>query len=208
MEVDLLGIDAVTTLTEPFHQAWAEDYRTAARTLKELREHDPEAFLAYESSTLAKMLRDQVVRSVRNRPEVVGSLGLGTFTQLINGTSGCVAARFKELNGELLPFVHRSERQDGLDRHQYDPDDLAMLSFDGMKSKVPTLVTVGYVRGFDAVEVKRILIVFHHRHKARWFFDIETGAVGVPQVLPGLQSPPRSRIVIPPSKKAKQLGTE
>jgi hypothetical protein len=208
MELDLLSADAVQVLTAPFHRTWVDEYGVALDALKLERERDPGGFLAYEPSTIAKMLRDRVVRGVRRHPEVVGSLGLGTFTQLINGPTGCVAARFKELNEELNPYVHRSERQDGLDTHRFDPDDLAQLSFDGMRASTPTLITVGYRRGFDVLEITRILVVFHYRHKPHWYFDLGTGTVEVPQSLPGLGQPPKSTIAVPGFKKAKKSGTE
>src|ERR1700719_4366113 len=104
MEVDLLSAAEVQELTAPFHRMWVDEYGAAVEALRQLRDWDRGRFLAYESSTVAKMLRDHVVRGVRSHPEVVGSIGLGTFTQLINGPKGCVAARFKELNVELNPF--------------------------------------------------------------------------------------------------------
>jgi hypothetical protein len=208
MKVDLLDADAVQALTKPFHGMWVEEYGTALDNIRMQRDFDPSSFLAFESSTVAKMLRDQVVRRVQSHPNVVGSRGLGTFTQLINGPGGCVAARFKELNEELNPFVHKSERQDGLDKHRFDPDDLTQLTFDGMKASAPTLVTVGYRRGFDVLEITRILVVFHYRHRAQWYFDLDTGGVEIPQSFPNMDQPPQSTIEIPNFKKAKQLGTE
>jgi hypothetical protein len=189
---NLLSADRAKALTEPFHAIWLESYHLAEKRVRALRDFDSEAFLAYESPTIARMVRDQVVRAVRSSAGVIGTDALGTFTQIINGDHESVLVRFKELDIDLRRFNHTSGRQDGLDQHMFDPDDYAKMTDDGLQ-RVPTLLTCGYVRDFDVVAISRIVVVLHWQRAPLWRYDLADGSVQEVIQLPVVE-PPQSTV--------------
>jgi hypothetical protein len=197
----IVNADQAAALTEPFHELWVSAYRLAEKRLRSLREFDSEAFLSYESPTLARMVRDHVVRTVRHDERVSGSSALGTFTQIINGAESSVLIRFKELDQDLKRFNHKSGRQDGLDLHRYDPDDYALLADDGL-NRVPTLLSCGYVRDFDIIGISRIVVVCHWGRNPLWRYDLEDGSVQEVVQFPNIE-PPQSTVVSRVNKDAR-----
>ena len=197
---DLVTAEQAQELTEPFHRLWIDAYHLAEKRIWVLRDFDSEAFLAYEPPTLARMTRDHVVRAVSRGEKVVGSSALGTFTQIINGEDLSLLIRFKELDKDLRRFNHTSGRQDGLDLHQYNVDDFALLSDDGLE-RVPTLLSCGYVRDFDIIGISRIVVVCHWGRTPLWRYDLEDGSVQEVVQFPNVE-PPQSTVVSRVKKEA------
>jgi len=190
---NLLTPDQAQVLTETFHPLWVDAYHVAEKRLRSLREFDSEAFLAYESPTIARMMRDHVVRNVRGGKGVVGSDALGTFTQIINGEEHSALIRFKELDTDLRRFNHTSGRQDALDRHLFDFDDYGQLTNDGLE-RIPSLLSCGYVRDFDIIGISRIVVVCHWGRNPLWRYDLENGSVQELIPFPNLIEPPQSTV--------------
>jgi hypothetical protein len=102
-----------------------------------------------------------------------------------------VLVRFKELDSELRRYNHRSERQDGLDFHEFSTDDYEQLTLDGAEGN-PTMLTCGYVPVGDGVSISRIVVVCHLGRSAYWHYDLERGSTQQVLTLPGIGEPPRS----------------
>jgi hypothetical protein len=190
----VLDPDTASRLTKPFHALWIDSYRLAEKRMRTLREFDSDAFLAYEAPTIARMMRDHTVRGVRLGDGVGGSDSLGTYTQIINSDESSLLVRFKELDRDLRRFNHKSGRQDRLDRHEFEEEEIEQLEFDGLRH-VPTLLSCGYVRDLDIVTISRVVVVCHWGRNPVWSFDLESGALQQIIQLPNIEEPPQTAVV-------------
>lgn len=145
----LLTQEATRELLDPVQEALLVQPRlNAIRRWAELVASSPLTSATFTTTTRANIIHDLTCHEVRKAlpdnaaAREIGALG---FFALAVGTD--VVVRFKFVPGGF-PSNVQTERQELLRLQQYDADDIAALSLEGLPYP-PTLVTCGYTLGLD-----------------------------------------------------------
>ena len=158
--MELLTASQAQTITEPYHEAWAQAHFDAWHLWQDRLQRDPEFTKPLTSSDRASILHRHITENAARALEgrVVVTERLGFFAMILQ--EGPVLVRFKHLDRELKPRRIPTEQQESLSAQTFSPGMMSQLNLDGVV-RPPTVLTVGYVLSIGEDELSRVVVVCH-----------------------------------------------
>jgi hypothetical protein len=161
---------------------------------------DPGWFLAFDMTTRANILNNQVCARIEQRAASWAGVEVNDrlrfFALLIEPD---ILLRFKYV-GHGVPHNVPTEQQKLLARQTYDEPMMLALAGDA-DAAPPTMLTCGYT--IDGDEIGRVEIRYDCKGHQPWSYDIYGGtALSAPQMLPGMEDTTK------PAKITRKIAAE